>query len=159
MHLLLIDHDTKAANDIRAFLKDTHITMEWQRTPADGILSVSRNQPNIIVMGTIFPDLKDESGSWLVTMLRAQNFGNVDAPIIVLTSESEVMSKVHALNAGADDFMTKPFNCLELFARIAAVLRRTTHKVEKPVIGLRVGEEFAPFTNLRPPQKQTAPSK
>lgn len=55
-----------------------------------------------------------------------------DVPIIMLTAKSEDMDKILGLEYGADDYLTKPFNILELKARIKAILRRTTHTEAKP---------------------------
>ena len=106
------------------------------RTAADGNEAVE-------MMKTWSPDL-------LITDLRMPNMDGVDLcryvransriPIIVLSVRGEERIKVEALDAGADDYVTKPFSTIELLARVRAALRREAVKEEPPVQSIAIGD-------------------
>ena len=83
--------------------------------------------PDLAVIDLGLPDL---DGINIVESLR----GWSTAPIIVLSARHDETAKINALDAGADDYVTKPFGMGELLARIRAALRRATHADEQPVI-------------------------
>lgn len=79
------------------------------------------HQPDIILLDWMMPDV---SGIELARRLKREP-GSAEIPIIMLTARSEEDNKVQGLEAGADDYITKPFSPRELIARLKAVLRRT----------------------------------
>ena len=81
----------------------------------------SRTAPDIIVLDLGLPDL---DGAEVLRMLRAVS----DVPVIVATARDDDPTAVRALNAGADDFLAKPFSAAQLDARIRAVLRRVARR-------------------------------
>ena len=85
----------------------------------DGLEKASAVNPDLLVLDLMLPGM---SGMEITKRLR--NTGN-DVPILMLTARGEQMDKVLGLKAGADDYLTKPFDILELTARIEALLRRT----------------------------------
>lgn len=93
--------------------------------------------PDLIVLDWMLPDL---SGTMLARRLRADPRSK-DVPIIMLTARCEERDKVEGLEAGADDYITKPFSPLELAARIKAVLRRRAPQLTEDTVeigGLRL---------------------
>ena len=80
--------------------------------------------PNLIILDIMLDD-SSVDGIEALKNIR-ENYSNVDIKIIMLTAKSNEMSKVNALNLGADDYITKPFSILELIARIKANLRKKT---------------------------------
>src|SRR4051812_26040732 len=85
-----------------------------------GALRVAgRHPPDLVILDLGLPDME---GTAVIAGLR----GWTTAPIIVLTGRTEQVQKVAALDAGADDYVTKPFGIEELFARMRAVSRRGT---------------------------------
>ena len=85
----------------------------------DGLEKASAVNPDLLVLDLMLPGM---SGMEITKRLR--NTGN-DVPILMLTARGQQMDKVLGLKAGADDYLTKPFDILELTARIEALLRRT----------------------------------
>ena len=79
------------------------------------------HQPDVILLDWMMPDV---SGIELARRLKREP-GSAEIPIIMLTARSEEDNKVQGLEAGADDYITKPFSPRELIARLKAVLRRT----------------------------------
>ncbi|MEG4634855.1 response regulator [Microcoleus sp. AR_TQ3_B6] len=93
-------------------------------TAADGhsaIKQFHKQVPDIILLDLMMPEVDGMEVCW-----RIRAFSNV--PILMLTAKDQDMDKVLGLEAGADDYVTKPFNTQELLARIKALLRR--HHVE-----------------------------
>lgn len=94
---------------------------------ADGeaaIELVLSEQPDLIVLDLMLPKL---DGIEVCKRLRS---GGINIPIIMLTAKGDEFDKVHGLEIGADDYMTKPFSPREVIARIKAVLRRSEAKVD-----------------------------
>ena len=103
------------------------------RTAVDGATALSvaaTHRPEIVVLDLGLPDL---DGTEVVAGLR----GWTTVPILVLSGRSDSADKVEALDAGADDYVTKPFEMDELLARMRAMLRRAARpEDEPPVVGL-----------------------
>ena len=103
-------------------------------TALDGIREVSHHPPEVIVLDLGLPDL---DGQQALQMMRAVTA----TPVIVATARDEEAEIIRLLNAGADDYLVKPFSGEHLAARISAVLRRAGAASADPVIsvaGLRV---------------------
>lgn len=98
---------------------------------ADGEVAielVQREQPDLIVLDLMLPKL---DGIEVCKRLRSEG---INIPIIMLTAKGDEFDKVHGLEIGADDYMTKPFSPREVTARIKAVLRRSEAKIDTPEV-------------------------
>ncbi len=106
----------------------------------DGITKAETDSPDIIILDLGLPDI---DGFKVLKEIR--NFS--DIPVIILTVRSEVMDRIRGLELGADDYIVKPFNHMELLARVRAVLRRShvpeLKEVEKPFITPNLSIDFA----------------
>jgi DNA-binding response OmpR family regulator len=117
-NILLVEDDPKLAEFIKTelSLEGYHVTVA-----SDGMqgLTIAREaQPDLLILDWMLPGI-----SGLDLCLRLRKTG-VQAPIILLTARDEVPDRVTGLNAGADDYVTKPFSIEELLARVKARLRR-----------------------------------
>ncbi len=119
MKLLLVDDDA----DIRASVR-LGFELQWRdvevveaASGADGLRLVEDSRPDLVLLDVGLPDL---DGYAVLREIRA--FSAV--PVIMLTARDEPIDKVRGLEAGADDYVGKPFDHLELMARVRAVLRR-----------------------------------
>lgn len=131
--ILVVEDDPKLAEFIAA-----ELTLEgYQVTVApNGIegLTIARNsEPDLLILDWMLPNI-----SGLDLCLRLRQTG-VEIPIIMLTAKDEIPDRVTGLNAGADDYVTKPFSMEELLARVKARLRRTS--AEEP--------DFIEFEDLK----------
>jgi two-component system KDP operon response regulator KdpE len=121
-------------DDDRALLRALHITLSARGYDVDtaqdartALDVAAHNPPDLAIVDLGLPDL---DGVNIITALR----GWSTAPIIVLSARYGEPAKINALDAGADDYVTKPFGMGELLARIRAALRRAIPAVDQPVI-------------------------
>lgn len=128
MRILLIEDDAETAGTISAGLQRAHHTV---RIAADGpaglALGVSRAF-DILLVDRILPGL---DGLGVVRAVRAAGF---EGPILILSALAGVEDRVTGLEAGADDYLAKPFAIDELVARVNALGRRTPLREENPVL-------------------------
>ena len=99
-------------------------TLQWREIDVVGAVngeaaldSIERERPDIVLLDVGLPDI---DGFEVLRQIRAFS----DVPVVMLTARDDSMDKVKGLELGADDYVTKPFNHLELMARVKAVLRR-----------------------------------
>ena len=120
--VLIVDDDTQLLRALRINLTARGYTV---LTAADGrtaLRAAAERQPDVVVLDLGLPDL---DGTDVITELRTFT----RAPIIVLSARTDSTDKVHALDRGADDYVTKPFGVEELTARLRAAVRRATATV------------------------------
>jgi two-component system KDP operon response regulator KdpE len=98
--------------------------LQWRDTEVvgssdgvSGLLAIEREHPDLVLLDIAMPELDG-----FETLRRIREFS--DVPVIMLTARDSVVDKVKGLELGADDYVTKPFDHLELLARVKAVLRR-----------------------------------
>jgi two-component system KDP operon response regulator KdpE len=125
--ILVVDDDRQLLRALRITLSARGYDVTVAADGASGLAAASRTPPDLVVVDLGLPDI---DGVAVVQGLR----GWSTAPIIVLSARHAEASKVDALDAGADDYVTKPFGMDELLARIRAALRRATPATEAPVI-------------------------
>lgn len=118
MHILLVEDDEMVGDGIRSGLEALGHTSDWVRSAgaADGALAVSRFDVVVLDLG-----LPDEDG---VVLLRRWRKQGKSVPVLVLTARDAVPDRVAGLNAGADDYLPKPFDLAELVARLHSLQRR-----------------------------------
>ncbi len=135
--VLLIEDAAVLRHFLRSSLSRQNYEIVEAATGEDGLAKAAQCSPDVILLDLGLPDM---DGIDVAISLR----GWMDTPIIVLSSREQEESKVAALDAGADDYLTKPIGVAELQARIRVALRHSRRKstpVEEPVFhigGLRV---------------------
>ena len=116
--ILVIEDDAPVAAAVAAALHDTARSVRRVSTGREGIMAVREAMPDLVVLDLGLPDL---DGVSVCRKLRDET----RVPIVVLTARHAELDKVQVLNAGADDYITKPFSTKELVARVQAHLRRS----------------------------------
>lgn len=131
-HLLVVDDDTRIRNLLKQYLSENGFRVTVAGTAAEARRKLIGLDFDLIVLDVMMPG---ESGVDLTRALREAN----SVPILMLTALSETDSRISGLEAGADDYLPKPFDPRELILRINNILRRggplTTPKVEQIVFG------------------------
>jgi two-component system, OmpR family, response regulator len=122
--ILIVEDDPRTAAEITAALKDHGFEVEGAATGGEAVARASSARFSAIVLDRMLPG--DLDGLEALAALRGRG---VDCPVLILSALSAVDERVRGLRAGGDDYLTKPFESLELTARIEVLLRR------------RVGEE------------------
>jgi two-component system KDP operon response regulator KdpE len=119
MRILVVDDEPDVVESVRL-----GFTLQWREVEVLGAGTgeaaldiVERQAPDIVLLDVGLPD---KDGFAVLRELRAFS----DVPVVMLTARDDAMDKVKGLELGADDYVTKPFNHLELMARVKAVLRR-----------------------------------
>ncbi len=116
--ILVIEDDPQIRRFLRASLTADEYHLHEAETAHDGLAQAAARQPDLIVLDLGLPDA---DGLDVIRQVRAWS----QLPIIVLSARGQERVKIEALDAGADDFVSKPFAVGELIARIRAALRRS----------------------------------
>lgn len=120
MYNILVAEDEKEINDaIEIYLKNQNYNVLKAYNGEEALETFKKEEIHLVLMDVMMPKL-DGIGA----IMRIRENSNV--PIIILSAKSEDMDKIWGLNIGADDYVTKPFNPLELLARVNSNLRRYT---------------------------------
>ena len=128
MKLLIIEDDNQTRDYVSAGLKEAGHTVDSARDGYEGLLLATEGSYDLLIVDRMLPHL---DGLTLVKTLRSTS-DNV--PVLFLTTMSGIDDRVEGLNAGADDYLVKPFAFSELSARVNALLRRSRDTVEQKVL-------------------------
>ncbi|HWS37353.1 MAG TPA: response regulator [Actinoplanes sp.] len=129
--ILVIDDEPQIVRALTINLKARGYTIDTARDATTALKAAAQQPPDLVVLDLGLPDM---DGTEVIRGLR----GWTNVPIIVLSGRAGSADKVSALDAGADDYVTKPFGIDELLARIRAVTRRTHPADDGPRV--RIGE-------------------
>ena len=119
MRVLFVEDDTLLGASTKLGLEQDGFAVDWvtDGAAADSALTAHRYDASVLDLG--LPDVDGEK------LLRAWRLREDRTPVVVLTARGYVLDRVRLLNLGADDYLVKPFDLLELCARIRAVVRRS----------------------------------
>ncbi len=118
MKVLIIEDEAKAVHSLRQGLMEHQIEVDFALDGTEGFRLATENQYDVIISDIIVPGI---NGFELTKLLRNRE---VRVPVLLLTALSDTDDKVLGLEAGADDYLTKPYEFKELLARIKALNRR-----------------------------------
>ena len=125
--ILVVEDDRPIRNLIVTTLKTHDYKYLAAENGASAILEASSHNPDIVLLDLGLPDME---GVEVIKKIRTWS----NMPIIVISARSEDVDKIEALDAGADDYVTKPFGMMELVSRVKAVLRRSRRDDKKDEI-------------------------
>ena len=118
MRILLIEDDHLLANTMLGMLRDEQNTVDWLDDGQQALNALLNDSFDLAILDLTLPRV---DGLDIVKKIRNEG---IDTPVIILTARGDLDEKLQGLNAGADDYLTKPFAMAELKARIRAVTRR-----------------------------------
>jgi two-component system KDP operon response regulator KdpE len=123
--VLLVEDDTRLRRALRACLRPGHFSVLEVASGEEALTLVSAERPDLIILDLNLPGIDG-----LETLRHLRGFTPV--PVVVLTVRDDLRNKIAALDAGADDYVVKPFEPEELLARARAHLRRLETPSERP---------------------------
>jgi two-component system response regulator MprA len=126
-HILVVEDDSQIADLLRRGLIYEGYSVEVAGDGLDALIAARDRPPNLVLLDLMLPGL---DGLTVCKRLRAAT----DVPILILTARDAVPDRVKGLDAGADDYVVKPFNFDELLARIRAHLRRRAPTADQEVL-------------------------
>jgi two-component system KDP operon response regulator KdpE len=124
--ILVIDDEPQITRVLRAALSAQGYDVRTANDPAEGLLLFKDWAPDLVVTDLMMPDI---SGVEVTRTIRARSA----TPVLILSVRDHERSKIEALDAGADDYVTKPFSIQELLARVRANLRRAPERTTSAI--------------------------
>lgn len=118
MHILVVEDEPRVAHLVRRALEQDQHVVDVAYDGPDGLYQAESGSFDVIVLDIMLPEL---DGVEVCRRLRA---GHIQTPVLMLTARDAVQNRVQGLDAGADDYLTKPFAVAELLARVRALGRR-----------------------------------
>jgi two-component system OmpR family response regulator len=128
MKILIIEDDNETRDYVSTGLKEAGHSIDSARDGYEGLLLAKEGTYNLLIVDRMLPGL---DGPTVVKTLRT---ANCNAPVLFLTTMCGIDDRVEGLNAGADDYLVKPFAFSELTARVNALLRRPRETVEQKIL-------------------------
>ena len=135
--ILIVDDEREIADVVALYLQNENYDVVKAYNGKDALRLVEEEKPDMALLDVILPDI---DGFTILQKIRE----NYTLPVIMLTAKTEYMDKITGLTLGADDYIAKPFNPLELVARVKAQLRRFTKYNE----GSKTQEDLIDFGGL-----------
>jgi len=132
--ILVVDDESWVRQLVRGYLEQAGFAVVTASDGREAIDALEHSELDLVILDWMLPKL---DGMEVATRIRRDS----DVPIIMLTARTEEADRVSGLEAGADDYVTKPFSVRELEARVRVVLRRTEEGRSKPR-SLRAGEIY-----------------
>lgn len=130
LHVLIVDDEPQIRRFLRLSLTAEGLRVSEATTGAEGLQAVRRGAPDLLILDLGLPDIDG------LSMIPAVREGS-DVPILVLSVRDDDAGKVQALDAGADDYIVKPFSVAELLARIRTAMRhRLQQQGAAPVLDI-----------------------
>jgi DNA-binding response OmpR family regulator len=124
MHVVLIEDDEKIGSFVTQGLKQEGHSVSWARDGDEGLDLARQTGVDVVIVDLMLPG---KDGLSIIVSLRK---AKIATPIIILSARADVEDRVRGLEAGADDYLTKPFSFAELVARLSALIRRASARVE-----------------------------
>jgi two-component system response regulator MtrA len=124
--ILVIEDDSAVAHSLSEGIGREGYDVHWEATGADGVAYARDRGPHLVILDVRLPD-----GSGFDFCMQMRRLG-LRQPILMLTVQSDEVDKILGLEAGADDYLTKPYRLRELIARIRSLLRRAYGDLSSP---------------------------
>ena len=118
MRVLLIEDDDVLGAAVRDQIASDGHSVDWVRRLDEGASAIASVPYDLVLLDLMLPDGRG------IPFLRQMRAKGMDTPVIILTALDQISDRIEGLNAGADDYLVKPFDLSELSARIGSVARR-----------------------------------
>ena len=138
MHILLVEDDPFIAKAVCAALESEAHAVTWTPTGREGLAVIATGTPDAVLLDLGLPGM---DGIDVLKSIRAMTKPLCDTPVIIVTAREALESRLEGLDAGADDYILKPFHMSELIARLRAVLRAGSLSLNTVTHACSVGSE------------------
>jgi two-component system KDP operon response regulator KdpE len=129
LRILVVDDEPQIVRGLKIILRSAGYAVEAAETRAEALAALASRPPDALVLDLVLPD-----GTGVEVCREVRRWSRL--PILVLSAVGDEREKVRALDAGADDYVTKPFGTDELLARLRAVMRRSADQSTSPELQL-----------------------
>ena len=130
MNILIVEDDTENGRYLERGLQEAGWQTVWHNNPQAAMLTLSGRVFDVIVLDRMLPGMDG------VDALRLMRGANITTPVLMLTARTSIADRVEGLEAGADDYLIKPFAMSELIARLKIIARRPKKEIAKGAITL-----------------------
>ena len=134
MYILVVDDDQFSNSLVQFVLNKEGYEVETTDNPRGALHMIQKREPDLLIIDVMMPYI---NGFEFATRLQEEEY---DIPIIFMTAQDAIESKLQGFNIGADDYICKPFNHQELVARVQAVIRRVKHNAKIGNNNIRSGQ-------------------
>ena len=124
MRILIVEDDHKIANALKRGLERQSYAVDICHDGEEGLSMATTEPYDLIILDRMLPSMDG------VSIVKALRESSIHTPVLMLTAKDRVLDRAEGLNAGADDYLVKPFAFLELLARVRALLRRPQETIE-----------------------------
>lgn len=128
LKILYVEDDQRAAGEVQALAAENGDQLVWESTGAGGLLRAGMDRFDVIILDRMLGDLDG------LTILQRLRESGVGTPVLMLSALGRTSDRSEGLEAGADDYLAKPFEAPELIARIRALHRRSSGREHSAVI-------------------------
>lgn len=143
MHLLIVDDDRRIRQLLARFLQGEGFRVTSADSAEDAYARLRSLHFDLIILDVMMPG---QNGYEFAARIRAENSPLAEAPILMLTARTETEDRVKGLEAGADDYLAKPFDPRELALRVASILRRSAPRLKAQSAPGQNAVRFGEFT-------------
>jgi DNA-binding response OmpR family regulator len=127
MRILVVEDDHKIANALKRGLERQAFAVDVSYDGDDGLAMATTEPYDLVILDRMLP------GTDGIKILKTMRESSIHTPVLLLTAKDKVLDRTEGLNAGADDYLVKPFAFIELLARVRALLRRPHAQVETDI--------------------------
>lgn len=128
LRILYIEDDARAAAEVQDLAARSGDILTWEATGSGGLLRAGRDDYDVIILDRMLPDLDG------MTILKRLRESGVGTPVLMLSALGRTIDRAEGLDAGADDYLAKPYEADELLARLRALHRRSSGREHSAVI-------------------------
>jgi len=127
MRILLVEDDLMLGQTLQRALEPQGYTVDWLRDGSQALQAILDQHIDLIILDLGLPKIDGMS------VLKQARLKGIQTPVLILTARDTTQDKVQGLDAGADDYLLKPFDLAELYARIRALTRRANGRAESQI--------------------------
>lgn len=128
MNVLYVEDDSRAAEEVLSVAKEFCDNIIWESSGSAGLLRAGLDRFDVIILDRMLPDMDG------ITVLRRLRQSGIGTPVLMLSALGRMSDRSEGLDAGADDYLAKPFEAQELMARLRALFRRSNGQEHSAVI-------------------------